>query len=157
MIASIKSVKIGLIAVSILLLMALYTWFSLSSIPIKKQTSSIEHYEQFSVELPKLAPGNLFVIGRNRQDEETLTEIQSNSNTADASDDIEAISLVGIFGIGEETSSVFMIGNEKKTLLINDWITPSIQVTAIKGNEVHVSVKGETKIFSLFPTYHNSQ
>lgn len=157
MIVNVKLVKKALVTTFIVLLTGAYTWFSLSTSQTNKTAFTAPEIKQAPAQLAQLAPGNLFVIGRQRQDEETPIDTQVQDSLVNITDDEKTIALVGIFGVGEENVSVFMVGNEKKTLLVNDWITSSMQITSIVGNEVRVSVNGESTTFSLFPTNHNSQ
>lgn len=104
---------------------------------------SLNEYEP----LPELAPGNLFVSGRSRNDadkaqkQEVVEEVVSGEPV-----------LTTIITRGSEKYAVFLLGKTKKMVQVGDSLDEVAKVVAINDYTVTISTPDGTRDFVIFPS-----
>ncbi|MGP7735187.1 hypothetical protein [Oceanimonas smirnovii] len=97
---------------------------------------------------PDLAPGNLFVSGRSRNDADKKAEKQEVAEEVVSSEPV----LTTIVTRGSEKFAVFLIGKTKKMVQVGDNLNEVAKVTAINDYTVTISTADGTSDFVIFPS-----
>ncbi|OYD25668.1 hypothetical protein [Oceanimonas baumannii] len=105
---------------------------------------SLNEYEP----LPELAPGNLFVSGRSRNDQDKKAEKQEAAEEAVSGEPV----LTTIITRGSEKYAVFLIGKTKKMVQVGDSLDEVAKVVAINDYTVTISTPDGTSDFVIFPS-----
>ena len=97
--------------------------------------------------LPELAPGNLFVSGRSRNDEDKAEK----QEVAEEMVSGEPV-LTTIITRGSEKFAVFLLGKTKKMVQVGDSLDEVAKVVAINDYTVTISTPDGTRDFVIFPS-----
>ncbi|MCC4264593.1 hypothetical protein LL240_08990 [Oceanimonas baumannii] len=97
--------------------------------------------------LPELAPGNLFVSGRSRNDEDKAKKQEVAEEVVSG----EPV-LTTIITRGSEKFAVFLLGKTKKMVQVGDSLDAVAKVVAINDYTVTISTPDGTRDFVIFPS-----
>ncbi|MDP5293843.1 hypothetical protein Q9290_16355 [Oceanimonas sp. CHS3-5] len=105
---------------------------------------SLNEYEPW----PDMAPGNLFVSGRNRSDKDQAEASQEVVEKVESSEPV----LTTIITRGSNKFAVFLIGKTKKMVQVGDSLNEVAKVVAINDYTVTIATPDGTRDFVIFPS-----
>ena len=148
-------VKVLAITVAVLVLYSVFLWWSLSphSQANNNDPSLAQLRLQRGAELPEQPQGDLFVIGRERLDEDAAENI-SESETKDKAGDY---ALLAVLTIGKTYYALFDNGAEQQKLTLGDILPGSGVINHIDRRQVKIAnpdAKNGEQQFMLFPVLH---